>query len=151
MGGRESEWEPYSGYWQGAGVFPHFAFRDEPLIIMGGVGHGFLTYFFFPGDKALAFFPRQQGTYLFFLRQQGACFFFLSKSWLPTSPPTMINGLPLLVLNPKSTQNARWSKCCQNGCQGTCGSSFFFLTTMRARNIKIKEDNIQLLLNWQSS
>ena len=64
--------------------------RDEPLLIIvgGGFGHRLFAYFFF---------PRQRGTCFYFLRQQGTCFFFPLK--ISTSPPTMINGLPLIVLN----------------------------------------------------
>ncbi len=84
-------------------------FRDEPLIIVGGVGKRFFTYFFSATRHLLFFaiFPPQLGTCFFSARLEYFLFFFLSVSstslfsrFCPTPPPTMINGSSLnLCLN----------------------------------------------------
>ena len=70
--------------------------RDVPLIIVGGVRHGFFTYFFSLGKEALAFFFLGNKVLPFlFLLVSSASFFF---SILPDPlPPAMINGSSLIL------------------------------------------------------
>ncbi len=89
------------------------------LIILGGAGHGFFTYFFFPRQRGTCFSKfssalSNKALAFFFLVNKALAFFFFRSAPLPffSQIYKMINGSSLRALLCLAPQNNFGAFCC---------------------------------------